>query len=103
MAANNDDLISEQCDKALAALANKYWEAYDDPDAGNEVWVLKKQLQDATLEWAKTKVKMVTPDTLTTQSQLEQATQIRVQMEEAQHATDVIVVAARFIAFVATV
>lgn len=100
---NNDDLVCKDCDKSLSILTAKYWEAHDNPAAGDEVWVLKKQVQDATIEWAKAKARLLTPDTVTSELQVKQARALLQQMQAAQAATDVIVAAARFIAFVAAI
>ncbi|MGP1677466.1 MAG: hypothetical protein ACTS6J_09950 [Burkholderiales bacterium] len=102
MAEMNDDRVTAECDGSLTLLNARYWEAHDNPAAGDEVWVLKKQLQDATMEWAKAKTRLLTPDDVTSAQQAEAARRIREQMEQARETSDVIIVAARLIAFVAT-
>ncbi|MDD4929808.1 MAG: hypothetical protein PHP85_11070 [Gallionella sp.] len=100
---DNDDKVSAVCDSTLTTLTAKYWQAYDDPNAGDNVWVLKKQVEDATLEWAKAKAKMLQPDILTSSAQLKQASTIHDELNKAADMAALIVIAARFIAFVAKV
>lgn len=100
---DNDDQISTVCDNSLTALTARYWQAYDDPNAGDNVWVLKKQVEDATIEWAKAKARMLQPDIRTSGEQLAQANTIRDELNSAADTAALIVVVARFIAFVARV
>lgn len=100
---DNDDQVSTVCDNALNELTARYWQAYDDPNAGNDVWVLKKQVEDATLEWAHAKARLLQPDIRTSDEQLAQATTLRAELNKAADTAALIVVAARFIAFAATV